>query len=159
MRRSQLCAAILCGALCHAVAGTSVAEDADDEDPSARRIELGQLSALLDRATEATGHLDRKTPAPSGDNAESPLTIDIITKDVATELLQFRNTLLLRGLPGGNRKIQWPKWIFEPPTGSHSRKELQSRIDWLSEQVVAITDPVCEAAANATQDHLICSVE
>ena len=157
MRGAQLCAAMLCGVLCCAAPSVGFGEDAADNDPSVLRIDAGRLGALLDRASEATGHLGRKSS--SADDADTPLSVDMTTKEVAVQLLLFRNMLVERHLPGRDRAIQWPEWIFEPPTASHSKETLRSRIDWLSEEVVAITDPVCGVAAKKTGDYLICSVE
>ena len=80
-------------------------------------------------------------------------------KAAARELLAFRNYLLELGLPGAERPIKWPQWMFEPPTDKTPLKVLKARMDWLNANVFPMTDPVCELAGEQTNDHLICSVE
>ena len=166
MRGSQLYAAVLCGALCY-VAPIANAIEPDltekklkttklDEDMYELSIDAGRLGAVLQRATEAADHLRTMTPPYE---VASPLGVDVATKEAAAQLLIFRNMLLARNLPGGNREIEWPKWMFEPPTAKHSQKTLDARVLWLSREVEAIVDPVCEAAKERTKDLLICSVE
>ena len=135
------------------------AYSADDEelDPQALRIEAGQYSALLGRASEAADILfaDHKRDSDVDDKCGSGV------KSVALDLLALRNKLADKKdmLPKQVLRMKWPAWVFEPPTECASPKEIRRRLDWLGTQVELVTAAVCGAAAAKTGDTLICSVE
>src|SRR5262245_30687290 len=108
--------------LCCLLAPTtgSAAEDslAREEDPSMLRISAGSYSALIQRASEAAGQMNSVSV---DDGKNYALHADASIKGAAADLLQLRNILLMRHLPGGDHKIAWPAWIFEPPTASVSK--------------------------------------
>jgi hypothetical protein len=96
--------------------------------------------------------------------AESPGTsnafhMDAATKAAARELLAFRNYLIELGLPGAERPIKWPQWVLEPPTDKTPLQVLKARMDWLNDNALQLTGPVCKLAGEQTGDHLVCSVE
>jgi hypothetical protein len=166
MRGSQLWAAVLCSVLCHgAPIANAIEPDLTEKKLQTAGLDEGaiepeRLSALIARATEAatTVHQARmsKSEPRSTSNA---FRIDAATKAAALELLVFRNSLLELGLPGAERPIKWPQWVFEPPTGKTPLKVLKAHMDWLNANVFPMTDPVCELASEQTGDHLVCSVE
>ena len=126
------------------------------EDPLDLPIQAERLGVLLYRASEAA---DAVSDASSRYATTPVLRADLATKLAAAELLMLRNKLLARGLPGADRKISWPAWMFEPPSASTSERVLNARIEWLAAEVEAISDPICNIAAATQGDHLICSVE
>jgi hypothetical protein len=121
------------------------------------RIEAGQYSALLGRASEAADILfaDDKRDSDVHDKCGWGV------KSAALELLALRNKLADRKhlLPKQALRIKWPAWVFEPPTECASPQEIRRRLDWLGTQVELVTDAVCGAAEAKTDDTLICSVE
>lgn len=92
------------------------ADSADDEelDPQVLRIEAGQYSALLGRASEAADILfaDDKHDSDVDDKCGWGV------KSAALELLALRNKLADRKhmLPKQALRMKWPAWVFEPPT-------------------------------------------
>jgi hypothetical protein len=135
------------------------ADSAQDEelDPLALRIEVGQYSALLGRASEAADILfaDHKDDSDVDDKCGWGV------KATALELLELRNKLAAKKhmLPKQAMRMQWPAWVFEPPTECPSLEEIRRRLDWLGTQVELVTEAVCSAAQAKTGDALICSVE
>ena len=166
MRGSQLCAAIVwCAICCAAPIANAIEPDLSEKQLHNAKLDEGaiepeRLSALLARATEAATSVHQakasKSEARSTSNA---FRIDAAIKATAHQLLVFRNYLLELGLPGAERRIKWPQWVFEPPTDKTPLSELKARMDWLNANVFPMTDPVCELAAEQTGDHLVCSVE
>jgi hypothetical protein len=166
MRGSQLCAAIICGALyCAAPIANAIEPDLSEKQLQTARLDEGaiepeRLSALLARAAEAATTVQRALMSSS--ESRSPgnvFRMDAATKATARELLAFRNYLLELGLPGAERPIKWPQWVFEPPTDKTPLPVLRARMDWLNDNVFRMTDPVCKLASKQTGDHLVCSVE
>lgn len=167
MRGSQLCAAIICGAL---YGGAPIA-NAIEPDLSEKRlqtagldegaIEPERLSVLIGRAMEAATAMQqgRQPHAEETPGTNNLLRIDTAIKAAAFDLWALRNYLRANDLPGGKRTIQWPQWMLEPPTDKTPLKVLRARIDWLNDNVFPVTDPVCDLAAKQTDDHLVCSVE
>lgn len=135
------------------------ADSADDEelDPSTLRIEAGQYSALLARASEAADIVfaDDKDDWDAHDKCGRGV------KFAAIELLELRNKLADKKqmLPKQAMRMKWPAWVFEPPTECASPQEIRRRLDWLGTQVELVTEAVCGAANAKTGDSLICSVE
>jgi hypothetical protein len=147
---------VLCCVLLPGIGNAAEDALAHEDDPSSLRIQAGTYSALIARASEAASKMN----SVSVDDRENyALHADASIKGAAADLLLLRNQLLMRRLPGGDHKIQWPAWIFEPPTGAISKQTLESRLDWLATQAEAITEPVCQLAATTENDPLICSVE
>jgi hypothetical protein len=135
------------------------ADSAHDEelDPQMLRIEAGQYSALLGRASEAadivfTAHKDDSDVDDKCGRG---------VKAVALELLELRNKLADKShmLPKQAMRMKWPAWVFEPPTECAPPQEIRRRLDWLATQVELVTAAVCGAAEAKTGDTLICSVE
>jgi hypothetical protein len=135
------------------------ADSAHDEelDPQVLRIEAGQYSALLGRASEAADMVfaNDKHGADVDDKCGSGV------KSAALELLALRNKLADKKhmLPSQALRMKWPAWVFEPPTECPSPQEIRRRLDWVATQVQLVTDAVCGAAEKKTGDPLICSVE
>jgi hypothetical protein len=134
------------------------ADAAQDEelDPQMLRIETGQYSALLGRASEAADILFAKQ-----DDFDVDDKCGLGVKATALELLELRNKLSDKKqmLPKQALRMKWPAWVFEPPTECPSPKEIRRRLDWLAMQVELVTAAVCSAAEAKTGDTLICSVE
>ncbi len=135
------------------------ADSADDEerDPNALRIEAGQYTALLWRASEAADIV-------FADDKDDPDVDDKCgwgVKAGALELLELRNKLADKKnlLPKQAMRMKWPAWVFEPPTECPSAREIRRRLNWLGTQVELVTNAVCGAAEAKTGDTLICSVE
>jgi hypothetical protein len=155
MRLIQFATAVLTMALGSALH----ADSAQDEelDPSALRIEAGQYSALLGRASEAADIVF----ADDKDDRDADDKCGWGVKATALELLELRNKLADKKqmLPKQAMRMKWPAWVFEPPTKCASPQEIRRRLDWLGTQVELVTDAVCSAAQAKTGDTLICSVE
>jgi hypothetical protein len=157
---------MMCGALCCAAPIASAIEPDLSEKQLYKAgldegaIEPERLSALIARASEAaiTVHQAR-TSQSEPRSTSNALRIDAAIKATARDLLAFRNALLELGLPGAERPVKWPQWVFEPPTDKTPLRVLKARMDWLNANVFPMTDPVCELAAKQTDDHLICSAE
>lgn len=155
MRLIQLAAMVLTIA-----SGSALhADSAHDEelDPSMLRIEAGQYSALVGRASEAADIVFANDKHDADVNDKCGLRV----KFVALELLALRNKLAdeKHMLPSQALRMKWPAWVFEPPTECPSAKEIRRRLDWLGTQVQLVTEAVCGAAEKKTGDPLICSVE
>jgi hypothetical protein len=166
MRGSLLCAAIVCGALCCAAPITNAIEpDLTEKQLQTAGFDEGaiepeRLSALIARASEAATTVQQARMSKSEPRSTSnAFRIDAAIKAAARELLVFQNYLLELGLPGAERPIKWPKWVFEPPTDKTPPQVLKARMDWLNANVFPMTDPVCKLASEQTDDHLVCSVE
>lgn len=155
MRLIQLATVVLTIALGSALH----ADSADDEelDPHELRIQAGQYSALLGRASEAADILF----ANDKDDPDVDDKCGWGVKAVALELLELRNKLADKKhlLPKQAMRMKWPAWVFEPPTECASPQEIRRRLDWLGTQVELVTTAVCGAAEAKTGDTLICSVE
>lgn len=168
MRRSQLCAAIVCCAFCCAAPiANAIEPDLTEKKLQTAGLDEGaiepeRLSVLIARASEAatTVHQARTSKSESEPRGTSnAFRIDAAIKAAARDLLVFRNYLLELGLPGAERPIKWPQWVFEPPTDKTPLSVLKARMDWLNASVFQMTDPVCELAGEQTGDHRVCSVE
>src|SRR4030095_14000624 len=139
MRLIQLATLVLTMALGSALH----ADSAHDEelDPSMLRIETGQYSALLGRASEAADIVfaNDKHDADVDDKCGSGV------KATALELLALRNKLADKKhmLPSQALRMKWPAWVFEPPTECPSPQEIRRRLDWLGTQVELLTAAVC----------------
>jgi hypothetical protein len=135
------------------------ADSAHDEelDPYMLRIETGQYSALLMRASEAADIVFANDK--HGEGVDDKCSSGV--KSTALELLALRNKLADKKhmLPSRALRMKWPAWVFEPPTECPSPQEIRRRLDWLGTQVQLVTDAVCGAAEKKTGDPLICSVE
>lgn len=168
MRGSQLYAAVLCGALCYvAPIANAIEPDLTEKKLQAAGLDEGaiepeRLSALIARASEAATTVQQARMSQSKlepRSTSNAFRVDAATKAAALELLVFRNSLLELGLPGAERPIKWPQWMFDPPTDKTPLQVLRARMDWLNANVFPMTDPVCELAGEQTGDHLACSVE
>jgi hypothetical protein len=155
MRLIQFATAVLTMALGSALHADSALDE--ELDPSALRIEAGQYSALLGRASEAADIVF----ANDRDDRDVDDKCGWGVKSAALELLELRNKLAGRKhlLPKQAMRMKWPAWVFEPPTECASPKEIRRRLDWLGTQVELVTAAVCGAAEAKTGDTLICSVE
>lgn len=136
-----------------ALSGEPSPEDGADLDEMG--IHLGQLAARLTRATEATYQLASRNSADCATRG-----LDIGIKETAIELSLFVRLLQDTRVAGieAPKQLKLPAWVFEPP-GCPTVKEIERRSDWLDEQLMAATDPVCAKAAEKTGNRLICSVE
>jgi hypothetical protein len=135
------------------------AEDplADDPDPLDWPIRAERLGVQIQRASEAA---DTVNDGSASRNVSAyTLRADLATKQAAADLLMLRNKLLAKGMPGPDRRINWPVWMFEPPSASTPKRVLNDRIEWLETEVEAMTDAICTIAAAINGDHLVCSVE
>ncbi|HEY7640554.1 MAG TPA: hypothetical protein VH814_12595 [Steroidobacteraceae bacterium] len=167
MRGSPLYAAIFCGVLCYGAPTVSSAVKPDLSEKQLQQagldegaIEPERLSVLIRRALDAAATLrDARTPKEETLGTSNALRIDAAIKAAAAELLVFRNYLIEHALPGAERPIQWPRWMFEPPTDKTPVQVLRARIDWLNRNATPMTDAVCDLASVQTGDHLVCSVE
>jgi hypothetical protein len=127
-----------------------------DETASDLALYVGQLAAVIDRASEAAVALK----GSGGSRPCATLGADWAIKDAALQLAQLRNqlsTTKISGLPLVP-SIRWPTWALEPPACT-AASVIRQRIDWVEKQMGPMTDPVCERASKETGDSLICSVE
>ena len=156
MRSLHVAVCLLVAAISGATLSGETPPDDGDSDPGEMGIRAGRLDYLLERATEASYQLTRS------DHAGGCATRDwdASTKITALRLRLFESEMYAARLAGLNssKQIKWPPWVFEPP-GCPTVREIDRRIDWLEQQVVSATDPVCAKAAEKTGDTLICSVE
>jgi len=156
MRLIEFATVVLTMALGSALHAADSAHD-EELDPSMLRIEAGQYSALLGRASEAADIVFAHDKG--GSDVDDKCGSGV--KSIALELLALRNKLadMKHMLPKQALQMKWPAWVFEPPTQCASPEEIRRRLDWLGTQVQLVTDAVCGAAEKKTGDPLICSVE
>lgn len=123
MRLIQFAAVTLTMTLCGALHADSAHDD--ELDPSVLRIEAGQYSALLTRASEAADIVF----ADDKDDWDVDDKCGWGVKSAALELLELRNKLADKKhmLPKQAMRMKWPAWAFEPPTEYASPQEIRRR--------------------------------
>ena len=124
-------------------------------------IDAGRLSVLIERSTEGLDLQPAKAPNTPDRAAAQRLEIDKELRDAGLKVLVLRNRLMHDDLIGERegRETHWPGWIALPPESSLTPEDLQERYDWLSKEVIKLSEHGCKLGRDQTKNELFCSLD
>ena len=152
---------LVCLSQVSASAKKSTAQQQFEDNPTGLAIDCGRMPFIIERSEAGLDLAVPKAKVSLSLEAESLLNADRALKETAMRLLLLRNRLLEMGLVKAQeaRTTVWPRWIFEPPSGSESPDTLDARLAWISTEAAKLTEIGCEIGRKKTKDPLFCSVE
>lgn len=151
--------AVCCALVLLPIAGCE--KDKPEADLDTLAIDASRLSVLIDRSTEGLDLQPARAPNSPDAEAAKRLEIDKNLRDVGLKVLILRNRLMHDDLLGERegRETHWPSWISLPPESSLAPADLQERYDWLSQEVIKLSEHGCKLGRDKTSNALFCSLD
>jgi len=139
----------------------SAAEQAFEEDPSTFGIDSERWSMIIDRSHEGLNLVEARSDPDRDARTEWLLRTDRALKEDALSLVLLRNRLLAMGLLNKQdaEAIDWPRWMFDPPSSEETPDTLEARLQWVSAEAEKLTEIGCEIGRKKSDEPLFCSVE